>query len=439
MRYNISMIPRYTTPEMAAIWSPETKFKNWLEIEAAAADAMAEIGMVPDGTGDKIRAAKINVKRIDEIEAETRHDVIAFLTSVTEQIGDAGKHMHVGMTSSDVVDTGFSMLLRTSGAQIRERLTALLSALETRINEHRQTICIGRSHGIHAEPTTFGLKLAGHYMAFKRCLKRLDAAIEEISICALSGPVGTHATCAPDIQARVATSLNLKPEIISTQVIPRDRHAAYFSVLGIIAGAIENLSTEIRHLQRSEVREVEEFFHGKQKGSSAMPHKRNPVLTENLTGLARVIRAAVIPAFENITLWHERDISHSSVERTILPDAIMACDFALYRLTGVIENLIVYPDRMRENMDALGGLIYSQKILLALIEKGLNREEAYKIVQDNAFKVWDSSCKTSFIEFLSEDERVVEHLSKNDIQKLCRADGYLIHIDGLINSAIKTS
>lgn len=427
------MIPRYTTPEMATIWAPDNKFKHWLAIEAYTAEAMENLGTVPRGTANAIRTARINIERIDEIELETRHDVIAFLTSITEQIGDAGKHMHQGLTSSDVVDTGFSMLLRDSGRQIQLRLKTLLSALKKQADTHRQTLCIGRSHGIHAEPTTFGLKMASHYMAFKRCLSRLDNAIEEISICALSGPVGTHATCPPAIQSYVADKLNLKPEDISTQIIPRDRHAMFFSVLGVIAGAIENLSTEIRHLQRSEVREVEEFFHAGQKGSSAMPHKRNPVLTENLSGLARVIRAGVIPAMENQTLWHERDISHSSVERTTLPDSIMACDFALERLTGVTDKLIVYPARMRENIDTLGGLIYSQKVLLALIESGLSREDSYKIVQENAMAVWDSGCKTSFLDQLKSDERI----NDIDLANLLKPSNYLDNIDELIDNAIK--
>ncbi len=427
------MIPRYTTSEMAMIWSPETKFKNWLSIEAFVAEAMENDGSIPKGTANAIRTAKIDIARIDAIELETRHDVIAFLTSITEQIGDAGKHMHQGLTSSDIVDTGFSMLLRDSGLQIKSRLKTILDALKKQTITHKNTLCIGRSHGIHAEPSTFGLKMASHYMAFKRCAARLDIAIEEISICALSGPVGTHATCPPSVQTYVAGKLGLKAEDISTQIIPRDRHAMFFATLGVIAGCIENLSTEIRHLQRSEVREVEEFFHAGQKGSSAMPHKRNPVLTENLTGLARIIRSGVIPAMENQTLWHERDISHSSVERTTLPDSIMACDFALDRLAGVIDKLIVYPDRMRDNVDALGGLIYSQKVLLALIENGLNREDAYKIVQENAMAVWDSGCKTSFLDQLQSDPR----MNDIDLEPLFNPQDYLDNVSELIDSAIK--
>lgn len=427
------MIPRYTTPEMATIWAPENKFKHWLAIEAYAAESMEKLGTVPKGAAEAIRGAKIDIHRIDEIEAKTRHDVIAFLTSITEQIGDAGKYMHAGLTSSDIVDTGFSMLLRDSGLQIKLRLDSLLSALKKQTQDHRDTLCIGRSHGIHAEPTTFGLKMASHYATFKRCVDRLDIAIQDISICALSGPVGTHATCPPAVQNYVANKLGLKPEDISTQIIPRDRHAGFFSTLGIIAGCIENLSTEIRHLQRSEVREVEEYFHTGQKGSSAMPHKRNPVLTENLTGLARVIRAGVIPAMENQTLWHERDISHSSVERTTLPDSIMACDFALERLAGVMEKLVVYPDRMRDNIDALGGLIYSQKVLLALIDGGLSREDAYKIVQDNAMAVWDSGCKTPFLDQLKSDNRT----HNIDLAPLFNPQDYLDNIGELIDKVIK--
>lgn len=429
------MIPRYTTVEMATIWAPETKFQNWLKIEAFAAEAMEGEGSVPKGTADFIRTATINIDRIDEIERETRHDVIAFLTSITEQIGDAGKYLHKGLTSSDIVDTGFSMLLRDSGLQIQKRLDHLIAALENQTKTHAKTICIGRSHGIHAEPTTFGLKMASHLMAFKRCRKRLIDSIDDVSICALSGPVGTHATCPPSIQNEVADKLGLKPEVISTQIIPRDRHASFFAVLGVIAGCIENLATEIRHLQRSEVREAEEFFNAGQKGSSAMPHKRNPVLSENLTGLARVIRAGVIPAMENQTLWHERDISHSSVERTILPDSIMACDFALERLTGVMDKLIVYPNRMRDNVDALGGLIYSQKVMLALIENGISREEAYKIVQDNAMIVWDGGGSVSFLDQLKSDSRVKDI----DLETLFNADDYLDNIPELIDNAIKSS
>lgn len=429
------MILRYITPEMAGLWSPHTKFKIWQEIEACAAEAMEGEGTIPKGTADVIRTAKINVERIEEIEKETRHDVIAFLTSITEQIGDAGKHMHVGLTSSDVVDTGFSILLSESGMQIRERLKGLLEILKNMADNHRQTLCIGRSHGIHAEPTTFGLKIASHYMAFKRCLTRLDSAIEEVSICALSGPVGTHATCSMSIQNFVAKKMSLQSEVISTQIIPRDRHAMFFSVFGVIAGCIDNLATEIRHLQRSEVREVEEFFHAGQKGSSAMPHKRNPVLSENITGLTRVIRAGVIPAMENQTLWHERDISHSSVERTTLPDSLMVCDFAMKRLSDVMEKLIVYPERMKHNVDALGGLIYSQKILLALINTGLSREDAYKIVQENAMTVWDSGCEISFLDQLKSDDRV----KIDNIESLFNPADYLNNIDELIDNAIKSA
>lgn len=421
---------------MAEIWSPTHKFQNWLQIEILAAEAMEHHGTIPDGVAAAARKAVINIKRIDAIEAETRHDVIAFLTSITEQMGDMGKYLHQGMTSSDVVDTGFSMLLRDSGRQIRRRLVAVMDALKKQADAHRHTLCIGRSHGIHAEPTTFGLKMAGHYAAFARCLNRLDHAIDEISVCALSGAVGTHAMLDPKIQSHVAAKLDLRPETVSTQIIPRDRHAVFFCALGVIAGCIENLATEIRHLQRSEVREVEEFFHDGQKGSSAMPHKRNPVLSENLTGLSRIIRGAVTPALENITLWHERDISHSSVERTTLPDACMACDFALDRLAGVIDGLIVYPERMTENVTALGGLIYSQRILLALTQKGVDREDAYKMVQENAMKVWDSGCTLKFIDLLSADKRITTYITREKLQSLFNPQDYLDHIDALVDNAL---
>jgi len=441
--YKEKMIPRYTTPEMAAIWTPQAKFQNWLRIEVEAARAMEGLGTVPNGTADHIATAMIDVDRIDMIEVETRHDVIAFLTSISEQIGDAGKYLHQGLTSSDIVDTGFSMLLRDSGMQIAGRLRLVLDILKRLAAEHKSTLCIGRSHGIHGEPTTFGLKMAGHYCAFERCLEALNRAIETVSICSLSGAVGTHATCPPVIQDQVAAALNLTPEIISTQIIPRDRHAQFFACLGVIAGAIDNLATEIRHLQRSEVREVEEYFHAGQKGSSAMPHKRNPVLSENLSGLARVIRAAVIPAMENQTLWHERDISHSSVERTILPDAIMACDFALKRLAEVMDGLIIYPDQMMENINALGGLIYSQKVMLALIEEGgLSREDAYKIVQTTAMQVWEEGCrkgKDHFLSLLTANPCVTDKLPAEKLQSLFNPQDYLTHVAERIDHAIKSS
>lgn len=433
------MIPRYTRPEMLAIWSPETKFKHWLEIEILACEAQENLGTIPAGTSKIIRdKAGFDIARIDEIERETRHDVIAFLTAVNETLGEESKYVHQGMTSSDVVDTGFSLLLRDSGRLIREELLSVMDALRKQAETHKDTICIGRSHGIHAEPTTFGLKMASHYAAFARCLKRLDTAIDEISVCALSGAVGTHATLDPAVQDYVADKLGLATETVSTQIIPRDRHAAFFATLGIIAGCVENLATEIRHLQRSEVREVEEFFNKGQKGSSAMPHKRNPVLSENLTGLARIIRAAVTPALEDITLWHERDISHSSVERTILPDACIAADFALNRLADIINNLIVYPERMRDNIDALGGLIYSQKVLLALISKGLNREDAYRTVQGNAMHVWNNLGRVSFRDVLLDDQRINEHLTPNDIDKLFRIEPYLEHIHKVIDKALQS-
>lgn len=424
---------------MAAIWSPETKFKHWLEIEILACEAREKSGAIPKGTAAAIRnKASFDTARIDAIEKDVRHDVIAFLTAVNETLGDESRYVHQGLTSSDIVDTGFSLLLRDSAFLIKSQLLSLLDALKKQALAHKDTICIGRSHGIHAEPTTFGLKMASHYAAFARCLKRLDTAIDEISVCALSGAVGTFATIDPAVQDYVAGRLELASETVSTQIIPRDRHAAFFTALAVIAGCIENLSVEIRHLQRSEVREVEEFFNKGQKGSSAMPHKRNPVLSENLTGLARVIRAAALPALENIALWHERDISHSSVERTVLADACIAADFALNRMAGVIDTLVVYPDRMKENMNVLGGLIHSQKVLLALTAKGLSREDAYIIVQDNAMAVWDSGCALSFFDRLSNDPRIAEHFSRTELQAFFDIGDSLGHIHKVIDKALQS-
>jgi adenylosuccinate lyase len=385
------MIPRFSRPGMAGIWTLENKFGIWLEIELLACAAQEEIGAIPKGVTERLRkSARFDVARVDEIEKEVRHDVIAFLTCVNESTGDDGRYLHLGMTSSDIIDTGLAVQLRQAADILIADVETVMAALARRAREYRDTLCIGRSHGIHAEPTTFGLKLAGHYAAFARAKERLQRARADISTCAISGAVGTFATVDPRIEAYVAEKLGLLPEPVSTQVIPRDRHAMFFATLGVVAGSVENLATEIRHLQRSEVREAEEFFHAGQKGSSAMPHKRNPVLSENLTGLARVIRAAVTPALENVALWHERDISHSSVERIIAPDATIAADFALDRLAGVIDRLVVHPARMRRNMESLKGLVFSQSALLALTNNGLSREAAYKIVQGHAMDVWDA-------------------------------------------------
>ncbi len=391
------MVPRYTRPAMAAIWAPENRYRIWFEIEALACEAMAEIGEIPLESARVIRQkggakmAAINaadVERIDEIERETRHDVIAFLTWLAEAVGPDSRFVHQGLTSSDVLDTTLSIQLTQAADLLLADIDALLAALKARAFEHKHTVTIGRSHAIHAEPTSFGLKLAGHYAEFARNRARLVAARAEIAVAALSGAVGTFAHVDPRVEAHVATKLGLAVEPVSTQVIPRDRHAAFFCTLAVIASGIERLATEVRHLQRSEVREAEEFFHPGQKGSSAMPHKRNPVLSENLTGLARIVRSAVIPALENVTLWHERDISHSSVERAIGPDATVTLDFALSRLAGMIEKLVVYPERMAENLESLGGVVHSGEVLLTLTRAGILREDAYRIVQRNAMATW---------------------------------------------------
>src|ERR1700722_17291632 len=391
------MVPRYTRPEMAAIWAPENRYRIWFEIEALAAEGMARAGAIPESAARTIRdkgAPKLaaigpaDIERIDAIERETRHDVIAFLTWLAEAIGPDSRFVPLGMTSSDALDTCFSVQLTQAADLLLKDLDAVLAALKRRAFEHKYTLTIGRSHGIHAEPTTFGLKLAGHYAEFDRDRTRLLAAREEIAVAQISGAVGTFAHLDPSVEEFVAARLGLKPEPISTQIIPRDRHAAFFAALGVIASGIERLATEVRHLQRSEVREAEEFFHPGQKGSSSMPHKRNPVLSENLTGLARVVRAAVVPALENVTLWHERDISHSSVERVIAPDATIALDFALVRLAGMMQRLVVYPERMAANLESLGGVVYSGDVLLALARAGISREDAYAIVQRNAMATW---------------------------------------------------
>ncbi len=409
------MIPRYTRTPMASIWEPESKFQIWFEIEAHACDAMAELGIIPKEAAKAVwERGGFDVARIDEIEAEVKHDVIAFLTSLSEHVGEEARFVHQGLTSSDVLDTCFSVQLVRATDILLEDIDALLSALKKRAFEHKDTVCIGRSHAIHAEPTTFGLKMAQAYAEFSRCKERLIAARKEIATCAISGPVGTFATIDPRVEAHVAKALGLTSEPISTQVIPRDRHAMYFATLGVIASSIERLATEVRHLQRTEVLEVEEFFSPGQKGSSAMPHKRNPVLTENLTGLARLVRSSVTPALENVALWHERDISHSSVERGIAPDATAHLDFALARLTGVIDKLIVYPQTMQANMDKLGGLMHSQRLLLALTQAGLSREDSYRLVQRNAMKVWEKGA--DFLEELLSDKDVMAALSEDEVR-----------------------
>ncbi|HZH26857.1 MAG TPA: adenylosuccinate lyase [Azospirillaceae bacterium] len=422
------MIPRYSRPEMARIWEPENRYRIWMEIEAYACEAQEELGVIPRGVAKAVlERGRFDVARIDEIERETRHDVIAFLTNLAEHVGPEARFVHQGMTSSDVLDTCLAVQLTQASDLLLEDLDRLLAALARRAEEYRHTPCIGRSHGIHAEPTTFGLKLAGHYAAFKRCRARLEAARAEIATCAISGPVGTFASVDPFVEQHVAKRLGLAVEPVSTQVIPRDRHAAYFAALGVIASCIENLAVEVRHLQRSEVREAEEFFHKGQKGSSAMPHKRNPVLSENLTGLARLVRGMVVPAMENVALWHERDISHSSVERVIAPDATVALDFALVRLTGLVDKLLVYPDRMRRNLDSLGGLPFSQRVLLALTQAGMSREGAYAAVQRNAMAVWHEG--GTFLERLESDPEVTRHLPPEALRPLFDLAYYTKHVD----------
>jgi adenylosuccinate lyase len=414
------MIPRYARPDAAAIWSPQTRFRIMFEIEAHAADAMAELGVIPKAAAaviwEKGRDAVFDVERIDEIEREVKHDVIAFLTHVTEIVGPEARFLHQGMTSSDVNDTALAVQLARATDLLIEDVDLVLAALRRRAFEHRLTPCVGRSHGIHAEPTTFGLKLAGHYAEFQRAKERLAMARFEIATCAISGAVGTFANVDPKVEAYVAEKMGLAVEPVSTQVIPRDRHAAYFAALGVVASSIERLAVEIRHLQRTEVLEAEEPFDPGQKGSSAMPHKRNPILTENLTGLARLIRSAVTPAMENVALWHERDISHSSVERGIAPDATIHMDFALRRLAGVIERLVVYPENMLKNLDRLGGLVHSQRVLLALTQKGVSREDAYAAVQGNSMRVWRGEGK--FLDFLKADPVVRPNLSDEELGEL---------------------
>ncbi len=408
------MIPRYSRPEMTAIWEAANRYRIWFEIEAHACDAQAALGVIPKKAAAAVwKLGRFDPARIDEIERETRHDVIAFLTNLAEHIGPPARFVHQGMTSSDVLDTCLAVQLKQASDILLADLDRLLAVLKRRALEHKMTLCIGRSHGIHAEPTTFGLKLAGHYAAFARARARLVEARREIATCAISGAVGTFANIDPAVERHVADKMGLVAEPISTQVIPRDRHAFFFAVLGVIAGSIENLAIEIRHLQRSEVREAEEFFSEGQKGSSAMPHKRNPVLSENLTGLARLVRAAVTPAMENIALWHERDISHSAVERVMAPDATVALDFALARLAGIMDKLIIYPEAMRRNLGLFGGLVHSQRVLLALTQAGMDREDAYQVVQRNAMRAWQDNL--DFQGLLEADPNVTKKLKPAEI------------------------
>ena len=425
------MIPRYSRPDMVAIWSPETKFRIWFEIEAHAADALAELGVIPKDAAaviwEKARDATFDVERIDAIEREVKHDVIAFLTHLSEIVGPEARFVHQGMTSSDVLDTCFNVQLVRATDLLIADVDALLAAIKRRAYEHRYTPSIGRSHGIHAEPVTFGLKLAQAYAEFDRARARLVAAREEVATCAISGAVGTFANIDPRVEEHVADKLGLKAEPVSTQVIPRDRHAMYFATLGVVASSIERLATEVRHLQRTEVLEAEEYFSPGQKGSSAMPHKRNPVLSENLTGLARMVRAYALPAMENVALWHERDISHSSVERMIGPDATVTLDFALVRLTGLIDKLVIYPERLQKNLDLLGGLVHSQRVLLALTQKGVSREDAYRIVQRNAMPVWRG--EGEFLPLLKSDEAVRAVLSDAELEALFDLGYHFKHVD----------
>ena len=428
------MIPRYARPQMSAIWEPESRYRIWFEIEAHATEKLGELGVVPPSAAKALwdwwaTDPVIDVPAIDAIEAVTKHDVIAFLTWVAEQVGDEARFMHQGMTSSDVLDTTLAVQLAGASDILLEDLDLLLAAIKRRAEEHKYTPTIGRSHGIHAEPVTFGLKLAQAYAEFARCRKRLVAAREEIATCAISGAVGTFANIDPRVEAHVAERLGLVIEPVSTQVIPRDRHAMFFSVLGVIASSIERVAIEVRHLQRTEVLEAEEYFSPGQKGSSAMPHKRNPILTENLTGQARMIRAYALPAMENVALWHERDISHSSVERFIGPDATITLDFALGRLTGVIDKLLIYPARMQKNLDRMGGLVHSQRVLLALTQAGVSREDAYRLVQRNAMQVWESDGEKSLLDLLKADSEVTAALSEAEIEDKFDLDYHFRQVD----------
>lgn len=428
------MVPRYARPAMTALWEPEARYRIWFEIEAHATEKLGELGVVPKSAAKALwdwwaSNPVIDVAAIDAIEAVTKHDVIAFLTWVAEQVGDEARFMHQGMTSSDVLDTTLAVQLARASDILIADLDALLAAIRTRAEEHKYTPTIGRSHGIHAEPVTFGLKLAQAYAEFARCRDRMVAAKAEIATCAISGAVGTFANVDPAVEAHVAEKLGLGIEPVSTQVIPRDRHAMYFATLAVIAGSIERLAVEIRHLQRTEVLEAEEYFAPGQKGSSAMPHKRNPILTENLTGQARMIRAYALPALENVALWHERDISHSSVERFIGPDATITLDFALARLTGVVEKLLIYPERMQRNMDSMGGLVHSQRVLLALTQAGVSREDAYRLVQRNAMKVWESSGALSLLDLLKADADVTAALPPEVLEEKFDLAYHFKHVD----------
>lgn len=422
------MIPRYARPDMVKIWEPENKFRIWFEIEAHACDAQAELGVIPKSAAKTVwEKGQFEVDRIDEIEREVKHDVIAFLTNLAEYVGPEARFVHQGMTSSDVLDTCLSVQLVQATDILLADIKALLEAIKRRAFEHKLTVCMGRSHGIHAEPTTMGLKFAGMYAEFERNKTRLQEARREIATCAISGAVGTFANIDPSVEVHVAKALGLEAEPISTQVIPRDRHAAYFATLGVIASSIERIATEVRHLQRTEVREVEEYFSPGQKGSSAMPHKRNPILTENLTGLARIVRGFSVPAMENVALWHERDISHSSVERMIGPDATVTLDFALARLTGVIDKLVVYPDAIERNLNGMGGLVFSQRVLLALTQAGVSREDSYRLVQRNAMEVWDG--KGDLLSRLKNDKEVTEKISEDELSALFQMEYHTKHVD----------
>jgi len=430
------MIKRYSRKELTEIWDEENKYKIWLNIEIAAAEAMEKHNIIPKGVSAKVKKkAKINVDRINQIENKVHHDVIAFLTSITEKVGPEGRFLHKGMTSSDVLDTCFNIQLVQSGKIIKNDIDEILKVLKNKSLKYKNTVCIGRSHGIHAEPTTFGLKLASFYEEFKRNRKRLENAISEVSTCAISGAVGTFANVDPKVEAYVAKKLNLKVEGVSTQIIPRDRHAYYFSILGIIAGSIERVATEIRNLQRTELQEVEEFFSKNQKGSSAMPHKKNPILSENLTGLSRMVRSYVVPALENIALWHERDISHSSVERNIGPDSTITLDFSLNRLKNILKNLNVYPKKMLKNLNITNGIIFSQRVMIELTKNGFSREKAYAIVQENAQNCWKKNI--TFYESLSNDSYINKKISNKELRKMFDLKFHTKYIDTIFKRVFK--